>query len=157
MSAKAGGGERFVRAAAELGVVVEPVVYPDGTRTAADAAAAIGCGLSQIAKSLLVIGPDGPVLALTAGHHRIDLDALAAHVGGEVRMADAAEAREATGYAIGGTPPFGHPEPIRTVIDPALLDHETIYGAGGTPDRCFPMASAQLLAITGAEPVAFTR
>lgn len=157
LMAKAGGGERFAQAAAELGITIEPVVYPEGTRTAVDAAVAIGCQLSQIAKSLLVIGPEGPVLALTAGHHRIDLDALGAFVGGAVRMADATEARDATGYAIGGTPPFGHPTPIRTVIDPALLEHETVYGAGGTPDRCFPIASAQLATIAGAEPVAFTR
>ena len=154
---KEGGAERFVRAAAELGVEIEPVVYPDGTRTAADAAAAIGCELSQIVKSLLVIGPDGPVLALTAGHNRIDLDALGTIVGGEVRMANAHEAREATGYAIGGTPPFGHPEPIRTLLDPSLLDPETVYGAGGTPDRCFPVSSARLAAVTGAEPGSFTR
>ncbi len=155
--AREGGGERFVRAAAALGIEVEAVVYPDGTRTAADAAAAIGCELSQIVKSLLTIGPDGPVLALTAGHNRIDLEALATTVGGETRMADADEAREATGYAIGGTPPFGHPEPIRTLIDPALLDHEVVYAAGGTPDRCFPIPSATLARVTGAEPATFTR
>ena len=155
--AKARGGERFVRAAAALGVEVEPVVYPDGTRTAADAAEAIGCELSQIVKSLLIVGPDGPVLALTAGHNRIDLDAMAAIVGGDVRMASADEAREATGYAIGGTPPFGHPTPIRTLIDPTLLDHETVFGAGGTPDRCFPIAARRLSEVTGAEPASFTR
>ncbi|MEM9468330.1 MAG: YbaK/EbsC family protein [Actinomycetota bacterium] len=155
--AKEGGGERFVRAAEALGIEVEPVVYPDGTRTAADAAEAIGCELSQIAKSLLVMGPAGPVLALTAGHNRIDLDALGSIVGGTVRMADASEAREATGYAIGGTPPFGHPAPIRTLIDPSLLEHETVFAAGGTPDRCFPIASARLASVTAAEPASFTR
>lgn len=157
LMAKEGGADRFARAAAELGIDVEPVVYPEGTRTAAEAAEAIGCELSQIAKSLLVIGPDGPVLALTAGHNRIDLDALGAVIGGEVRMADASEARHATGYAIGGTPPFGHPAPIRTLIDPSLLDHETVFGAGGTPDRCFPIASATLADVTSAEVATFTR
>ncbi|MEM9201960.1 MAG: YbaK/EbsC family protein [Actinomycetota bacterium] len=156
MAAKTGGAERFANAAAELGIAVDPVAYPDGTRTAADAAAAIGCELSQIAKSLLVIGPDGPVLALTAGHNRIDTDLLGVVVGGEVRLASADEARRATGYAIGGTPPFGHPEPIRTLIDPALLDHETVFAAGGTPDRCFPISSAELCDLTNATPTAFT-
>ena len=66
-------------------------------------------------------------------------------------MADASEARHATGYAIGGTPPFGHPAPIRTLIDPSLLDHETVFGAGGTPDRCFPIASATQADVTSAE------
>ena len=154
--AKEHGGDRFVRAATELGIDVEPVVYPDGTRTAADAAEAIGCELSQIAKSLLVIGPSGPVLALTAGHNRIDLDALGSVLDGDVRMANADEARAATGYAIGGTPPFGHPEPIRTLIDPALLEHELVFAAGGTPDRCFPIPSATLVDVTGAEAAAFT-
>ncbi len=70
--AKEGGAERFLRAAAELGIDVEPVTYPDGTRTAADAATAIGCELSQIAKSLLVMTDTGPVLALTAGHNRLN-------------------------------------------------------------------------------------
>jgi prolyl-tRNA editing enzyme YbaK/EbsC (Cys-tRNA(Pro) deacylase) len=71
-------------------------------------------------------------------------------------MADAAEAREVTGYAIGGTPPFGHPTPIRTLIDPSLLDHEIVYGAGGTPDRCFPIAAARLAEVTNSEAVVFT-
>lgn len=155
--AREGGAERFVRAAAALGIEIEPVVYPEGTRTAVDAAEAIGCELSQIVKSLLVVGPGGPVLALTAGHNRMDLEALGAIVGGEVRMANADEAREATGYAIGGTPPFGHPEPIRTLLDPSLLDHEIVFGAGGTPDRCFPIASSRLHAVTGAETASFTR
>lgn len=154
--AKEGGAERFVRAAAELGIDVEPVTYPDGTRTAADAAAAIGCELSQIAKSLMVMSADGPVLALTAGHNRLDLDKLSAIVGREMRMANADEARAASGYAIGGTPPFGHPAPILTLIDPALLAHETVYAAAGTPDRCFPIEATRLQAVTGAETADFT-
>lgn len=154
---KRGGAERFVAAADALGIDVEAVTYPEGTRTAADAAAAIGCELSQICKSLLVVSDAGPFLALTAGHNRVDLDALGALVGTPVRMANADEAREATGYAIGGTPPFGHPSPIRTLIDPALLDHEMVYGAAGTPDRCFPIPSVRLLEATGAEPGEFVR
>lgn len=155
--AKIGGAERFVLAAQQLGIEVDAVTYPDGTRTAAEAAAAIGCELSQICKSLLIIGPDGPLLALTAGHNRVDLDALGALAGGEVRMADAREARDSTGYAIGGTPPFGHPSPIRTLIDPDLLEHAIVYGAAGTPDRCFPIGAQSLLEVTGAEPAEFTR
>lgn len=153
--AKIGGAERFAAAAAQLGITVDAVTYPDGTRTAADAAAAIGCELSQICKSLLVMSDAGPFLALTAGHHRVDLQALSTAIGHEVRMADAAEARQATGYAIGGTPPFGHPERIRTVIDPGLLAHHTVYAAAGTPDRCFPIESLKLQEITAAEPADF--
>ena len=77
------------------------------------------------------------MLALTAGHNRLDLDALAARLERGARMANADEARRATGYAIGGTPLFGHPEPIETLIDPALLEHDVVYAAAGTPDRCF--------------------
>ena len=154
--ARESGSDRFTRAAAAIGVDVESVVYPDGTRTAADAAAAIGCELSQIAKSLLLMGPAGPVLALTAGHHRVDLEAVTSIVGGDVRMASADEVRAVTGYAIGGTPPFGHPRPIPTLIDPALLEHETVYGAGGTPDRCFAIGSVQLVEVTGAKRAVFT-
>jgi prolyl-tRNA editing enzyme YbaK/EbsC (Cys-tRNA(Pro) deacylase) len=146
---------RFCAAAAELSIVVEPVRYPDGTRTAAKAAAAIGCELSQIAKSLVCAGPDGAVLALTAGHNRLDLEKLSSIVGGEVRMATAEEARSASGYAIGGTPPFGHPTVIPTWIDPALLTHEVVYGAAGAPDACFPISSAVLLELTNARPVDF--
>jgi len=153
--AKEDAVSRFCAAAAELSITVEPVRYPDGTRTAADAAAAIGCELSQIAKSLICTGPNGPVLALTAGHNRLDLAKLSVIVGGEVRMARANEARAASGYAIGGTPPFGHPTTIPTWIDPALLAHELIYGAAGAPDACFPIASADLRRVTGAAAVDF--
>ncbi|MFT5204212.1 MAG: prolyl-tRNA editing enzyme YbaK/EbsC (Cys-tRNA(Pro) deacylase) [Candidatus Aldehydirespiratoraceae bacterium] len=148
--AKSDAIERFIRAAAEVGITVEPVRYPDGTRTAADAAAAIGCDVAQIAKSLIVIGPDGPVLALTAGHHRMDLDRLGEILGGPVVMSDAETARAATGFAIGGTPPFGHPGPIPTLLDPSLLTHEIVYGAAGTPDSCFPIAPADLKRVTNA-------
>jgi len=71
-------------------------------------------------------------------------------VGAPVRMATADEAREATGYAIGGTPPFGHRAPIPTHLDPAILDHDIVYGAAGTPDRCFPIESVRLVEVTGA-------
>ncbi len=146
---------RFCAAAAELAIEVEPVRYPAGTRTAAEAAAAIGCELSQIAKSLICTGPDGPLLALTAGHNRLDLAKLSAVAGGEVQMATANEARAASGYSIGGTPPFGHPAPIPTLIDPALLAHELVYGAAGAPDACFPIAATELRRVTAAEPVDF--
>lgn len=155
MSEKLDGATRFARAAAELGVEVDPVRYPAGTRTAADAAAAIGCEVAQIVKSLVLIGPDGPIVALTAGHNRVDLDHLAGFVCGPVRMANANEAREATGYSIGGTPPFGHPAPITTLIDPSLLGHEVVYGAAGAADSCFPISPQELLRVTSAAPAAF--
>ena len=147
---------RFTRSAEAAGVDVRPVRYPAGTRTAVDAAVAIGCEVAQIVKSLVCTGPTGPVLALTAGHNRIDLQRLSGVVGGKVRMATAEEARDATGYSIGGTPPFGHVEAIPTFIDPDLLAHTTVYGAAGTPDSCFPITPDQLLVVTGATAEAFT-
>lgn len=153
--ARSDASERFVAAAAAQGVVVEPVRYPAGTRTAADAAAAVGCEVAQIVKSLVVIGPDGPLLALTAGHHRLDLDRLGEAVGGPVVMSDPDTARAATGFAIGGTPPFGHPEPRPTYLDPSLLDHEVVYAAAGTPDTCFPISPARLREVTDATVLGF--
>ena len=90
--AKLDAYERFLAAATDAGITVEPVRYPDGTRTAVDAAASVGCDVSQIVKSLVVVGPDGPALALTAGHHRVDLDLLSVVLGGPTRMSDANEA-----------------------------------------------------------------
>lgn len=153
--ARTDADERFRAAAAAAGIDVSPVRYPEGTRTAADAAAAVGCDVSQIVKSLVVVGPAGPVLVLTAGHHRIDLELLAGLLDGPVRMADAQTAREATGFAIGGTPPFGHPAPLPTLLDPSLLDHETVYAAAGMPDSCFPMAPDDLRAVTDATIASF--
>ncbi len=154
--AKLDAYERFLAAAAAAGIAVDPVRYPEGTRTAADAAAAIGCEVAQIVKSLVVVGPDGPALALTAGHHRIDLERLGTVLGGPVEMADADTARRATGFAIGGTPPFGHPTRLPTWLDPTLMTHDVVYGAAGTPDSCFPIAPDQLLAVTDATVAAFT-
>ena len=147
--------ERFRAAAAAAGIEVRPQRYPEGTRTAADAAAAVGCDVRQIVKSLVVVGPAGPALVLTAGHHRLDLDRLGEVLGGPVEMADARTAREATGFAIGGTPPFGHPSPVPTLLDPSLLDHEVVYAAAGTPDTCFPIAPNALHAVTNATIAVF--
>ncbi|MEZ5243508.1 MAG: YbaK/EbsC family protein [Acidimicrobiales bacterium] len=153
--ARSDADERFRTAAANAGIAVEPVRYPEGTRTAADAAAAIGCDVSQIVKSLVVVGPGGPALALTAGHHRIDLALLAEVLGGPVEMSDAATAREATGFSIGGTPPFGHPSPLPTLLDPSLLDHDVVYAAAGTPDSCFPIGPEALRTVTNATVAGF--
>jgi prolyl-tRNA editing enzyme YbaK/EbsC (Cys-tRNA(Pro) deacylase) len=92
---------------------------------------------------------------LTAGHHRIDLARLADAVGGPVAMSDAATARAATGFAIGGTPPFGHPSPLPTFLDPSLLEHDVVYAAAGSPDSCFPIAPEALKSVTNATIAAF--
>lgn len=107
VSAMVSGFERFQAAAVELGVPVEPVRYPEGTRTAADAAAAVGCGVGQIVKSLVFATPTKLVLALTSGANQVDIDRLGELAGEEINLADPEAVRAATGFAIGGTPPFG--------------------------------------------------
>lgn len=142
---------RFLDAAAHLAVTVDIVRYPEGTRTAADAAAAVGCVVDQIVKSLVFMADDGPVLVLTAGSNRVDEDRLARHVGAAtVRLGSADEVRSVTGFAIGGTPPFGHLQPIPTVIDPHLLDFDEVYAAAGTPDSVFAVAPSALAVATEA-------
>lgn len=147
----AGARERFVARAGALGLEVEPRRFPDGTRTARDAAAAVGCALDQIVKSLVFVADGRHVLALTAGSRRVDTDRLAAALGvSEVRKADADEARAATGYAIGGTPPFGHDTALVTLMDPRLLDFDTVWAAAGTPTDVFPLPSQRLAELAGA-------
>ena len=146
------GLERFRAAAEVLGVQVEPVRYPEGTRTAADAAAAVGCEVGQIVKSLVFATPSRLVLALTSGANRVDTDRLGELAGGEITLADPESVRAATGFAIGGTPPFGHLNPLATWIDEDLLAYDTVWAAAGTPDSCFPIAPEQLVAATGATP-----
>ena len=124
--------------------------YPAGTRTAADAAAAIGCDVAQIVKSLVFVADDAPVLVLTAGNNRVDPDRVATLLGADrVAKADADVVRAATGFAIGGTPPFGHPAPLPTLVDRDLLGHEVVWAAAGSPDSVFPLDPSTLAARTG--------
>jgi prolyl-tRNA editing enzyme YbaK/EbsC (Cys-tRNA(Pro) deacylase) len=149
--------ERFSAAAAALGLEPDVVRFPEGTRTAADAAAAVGCGIAQIVKSLVFVADDGrPVVALTSGANRADTAALAVLLGvAEVRRATPEEARAATGFAIGGTPPFGYPVPVEQLIDRDLLAHERVWAAAGTPDAVWPVDPRRLLEVTGARAEAF--
>jgi prolyl-tRNA editing enzyme YbaK/EbsC (Cys-tRNA(Pro) deacylase) len=124
------------------------VEFPAGTRTAADAAAAIGCHVGQIVKSLVFRSGDGgpAVLVLCSGSNTVDTDRL-----GLVK-ADADFVREATGFAIGGVPPWGwSTPPARTIIDPDLLAYEEIWAAAGTPRTVFPLSPSDLVARTGGE------
>jgi prolyl-tRNA editing enzyme YbaK/EbsC (Cys-tRNA(Pro) deacylase) len=145
--------DRFRTLAAALGVEVAVSEFPEGTRTAADAAAAVGCHVDAIVKSLVFMADDRPVLALTSGGNRVDESRLAAAVGATmVRKASADEARAATGYAIGGTPPFGHTGAgvDHVLIDPALLAHVQVWAAAGTPSSVFPISPSRLTSAAGA-------
>lgn len=130
---------------AELGLDIEVRRFPQGTRTAADAAAAVGCELGQIVKSLVFLCDGQPVLALTSGSRRVNTDLLGDVLGGVITRADADAVRRATGYAIGGTPPFGHDRPLRTVVDSNLMQYEHLWAAAGTPETVFETAGAELV------------
>ncbi len=144
--------ERFAASASELGIEVSVRSYPEGTRTAIDAAAAVGCDVDQIVKSLILMADDQPVLVLCSGANRVDLAKVGAEFGGEVRMANADEVRAATGFAIGGAPPFGHPAPLPTLVDPHLLTFDEVWAAAGRPDSVFPLTPGDLMAGSGARP-----
>ena len=146
--------ERFLDAATVLGHPVDVRRFPEGTKTAPDAARAIGCEVGQIVKSLVFVADGEPVLALTSGANRVDVGRLATLAGAsEARRADPEEARAATGFAVGGTPPFGHPEPVPTFLDRDLLAFEEVWAAAGTPDAVFRTTAAELQRTTGAEVV----
>lgn len=125
----------------------------DSTRTAADAAAALGCAVGAIANSLVFVGDDGPVLVMTSGAHRVDTAVVAGLLGlADLRKATPEEVRAATGQAIGGVAPVGHPAPLRALVDVALADHERIWAAAGTPRTIFPTTYDELVRLTGGTP-----
>jgi prolyl-tRNA editing enzyme YbaK/EbsC (Cys-tRNA(Pro) deacylase) len=144
--------DRCVSAAAASGVAIEVERFPEGTRTAADAAAAVGCPVAAIAKSIVLSSDAGPVLVLTSGANQVDYDKVARRLGAAgVRRATAEEARAATGYPIGGTAPFGHPSPLPVLFDVDLLTFPEVWAAAGTPDAVFRVDTNQLVAATGAQ------
>ena len=148
-----GAVERFLAAARAAGLDPDVHRFPEGTKTARAAAAAVGCDVGQIVKSLVFRADDEPILAFTSGANRVDTEKLARVAGARmVRRATPEEARSATGFAVGGTPPLGHPERLRAWVDPALLGFDRIWAAAGTPDAIFPLSPRELLACTaGAE------
>jgi prolyl-tRNA editing enzyme YbaK/EbsC (Cys-tRNA(Pro) deacylase) len=135
-----------------LGLPADIRRLSDSTRTAPEAAAAVGCELGAIVKSLLMRGATSaaPVLALVSGANRADEALVAGVVGEPVERPDAAYVRAVTGYSIGGIPPLGHPAPVRTLLDEDLLRFETVWAAAGHPHAVFPIAPAALVSATGA-------
>lgn len=144
---------RVVAAAEAHGLAIVVQEHPDGTRTAADAAAAVGCEVARIVKSLVFTVDDAPVIALVAGDARLDEARLAEAAGGRVGRADADLVRDATGFPIGGVPPFGHPSPLLTFVDESLLAHDTVWAAAGTPRHVFEVDPADLLRVSGGRTV----
>ncbi|KUM71977.1 YbaK/EbsC family protein [Streptomyces sp. ISL-22] len=144
---------RFAEALHELGLddlTARIRRFPDATRTAAEAAAAIGCELSQICKSLIFAADGEPVLVLMDGASRVDVELVREELGvQQVTRAKADVVRETTGYAIGGVPPFGHRTRTRVLADRSLLEHDVVWAAAGTPHTVFPMAPEALVAHAG--------
>jgi prolyl-tRNA editing enzyme YbaK/EbsC (Cys-tRNA(Pro) deacylase) len=141
--------QRVADALAALNVETRVIEFAESTRTAEEAAAAVGTAVGQIVKSLVFMAGDAPVLALVSGANRLDPDRLREHIGALPRRATADQVRTATGYAIGGVPPIGHPQPLRTFIDRDLMQYETVYAAAGTPHTVFAIAPPTLARITG--------
>lgn len=130
-------------------------VLPDSARTAAEAAAAIGCDVAAIANSLVFLADGEPVLVMTSGGHRADLTVLTASIGAaEISMAPASTVRSATGQAIGGVAPVGHPVPLRTFLDEALQEHSVLWAAAGHPHTVMPLTFEQLRTITKGQVIA---
>ncbi|NUS12738.1 MAG: YbaK/EbsC family protein [Streptomyces sp.] len=149
-----GAGPRFAAALGELGLddLHRRIRrFPDATRTAAEAAAAIGCELSEICKSLIFAADGVPVLVLMDGASRVDVERVREELGAEkVTRAKADVVRETTGYAIGGVPPFGHRTRTRVLADRSLLEHDVVWAAAGNPHAVFPMEPKELVTRAGA-------
>jgi prolyl-tRNA editing enzyme YbaK/EbsC (Cys-tRNA(Pro) deacylase) len=144
--------QRVQVALAAHGVATVITEYDVPARTSAEAAAVLGCAVAQIAKSLVFRAASGrPVLVIASGANRVDEAKVAVCVGEAIGKADAAFVRQATGYAIGGIPPLAHAQSLVTLIDRELLQHDTIYAAGGTPHAMFPLSPADLVRVAGGD------
>lgn len=136
-------------ALASAGFQNQVVELPDSTRSAAEAAAAVGCAVAQIAKSLVFRAASGrAVLVIASGVHRVDEKRLAAELGEPIGRADAELVRAETGFAIGGVPPIGHAKELVTLVDEALLAHAEIWAAAGHPNAVFRLTPAELVSMT---------
>ena len=143
---------KVVEAARERGLDIEPRSFPDGTKTASDAAAAIGVDVGQIVKSLIFAVDGEMVLAYVSGSNQLDEQKLAQAAGGEVcARVDADAVRAATGFPIGGVPPFGHTTSLRIFIDPDLLQYDEVWAAAGTWNDVFGIEPHKLVEASGGE------
>ena len=148
-----GSAQRVQAALDKAGIEAEVMEFPETTRTAEEAAAAIGCTVAQIAKSLVFRSAEKgrPVLVIASGVNRVDERKVTALLGEAIEKPDAKFVRQRTGFAIGGVPPAGHREPLITFIDRDLLDLERIWAAAGTPYAVFALSPNQLVELTGGQ------
>ena len=146
--------QRVQDALAAAGVGAQVRELPDSARTAAAAAEALGCAVGAIANSLIFMADGAPLLVMTSGAHRVDVVALAQRLGkARIKRADPDQVRAATGQAIGGVAPVGHPAPVETVVDADLEGYAQIWAAGGTPHAVFPTTFKELLELTSGSVV----
>ncbi len=141
--------ERVRSALGEAGHPDTIATFPDGTRTAADAAAAIGCTVAQIAKSIVFRAGDEPVLVIASGENRVDVAKVAAAFGVRIGRADASWVRDTTGFAIGGVAPVAHLTPPRVLIDRDLLALDPVWAAAGSPSHVFRTSAVELVRMSG--------
>jgi prolyl-tRNA editing enzyme YbaK/EbsC (Cys-tRNA(Pro) deacylase) len=142
--------QRVCAAAAELGLQINPRRFPDGTRTAQDAALAIGVAVGQIVKSLIFAVDGEVVLAYVSGSNQLDERKLAVAAGGhKCGRVGADMVRDTTGFPIGGVPPFGHRTPLRVFIDPDLLQYDEVWAAAGTWNDVFGIDPQRLVEASG--------
>jgi prolyl-tRNA editing enzyme YbaK/EbsC (Cys-tRNA(Pro) deacylase) len=145
--------DRLVQSARELGLEVQVRRLESSTRTVREAAVAVGCEEAAIAKSIVFVADGDPVVCVASGRHRIDTDKLADALDvAEVRQAAADEVRAATGFAIGGVPPFGHDLPV--LFDESLLEHERVWAAAGDPNSLLSIDPQELASCVRARVVA---
>lgn len=143
--------ERVRERLREQGIEAQPVEFAESTRTSADAAAAIGTTVAQIAKSLVFLADGQPLLVIASGANRVDTKKLGALLNARITRADADAVRQATGFPIGGVPPLGHATPLRTLIDEDLLTLSSIWAAAGTPNAVFETTPADLVKMTNGQ------
>ena len=155
MDALSPSASRVAEELLRLGVLSTVIEMPDSTRSAADAAAALGCDVSEIVKSLIFrsVLRDDPVLVLASGADRVDETRLAEIVG-PVERATGRFVRDRTGFAIGGVPPVAHSRPLDTYLDEHLLRHDLVWAAAGTPRAVFSVDPRELVRVTSAKVVA---
>jgi Cys-tRNA(Pro) deacylase len=145
--------DRVAEALRTAGISPDIREFPQSTRTAEEAAAAVGTTLGQIVKSLVFLADGAPVLVLVSGANRVDPVKLAAACRAQaIRRAAAADVRRATGFAIGGVPPIGHATPLPTYLDRDLLQYDVVYASAGTHTAVFAIAPDRLQALAGAVP-----
>ena len=142
---------RVTNALREQGVTAEIIEFAQSTRTAQEAATAIGTDVAHIVKSLVFVAGESPILALMSGANRVSTERLAEALDQPIRRADAAAVRAATGFAIGGVAPIGHETTIPVVMDADLLQYDTVYAAAGTPNTVFPITPQELVRITNTQ------